>query len=138
MQSAAIAYDWVVENIGKYEVEKLKQTSGKIHDEIEALARQSPIGSHGVFFLPYLMGERSPIWDENTKGGFIGVTLFNQRSDLFRAAYEGVAYALRSVIDCLEENGLFIRDLTLIGGGAKSPFWNEVIGRCLQQTPKDP
>lgn len=119
--------DYVVENIGKHETEKVRQTSGNIHDEIEALARQSPIGSHGVFFLPYLMGERSPIWDQNTKGGFIGVTLFNQRSDLFRAAYEGVAYALRSVIDCLEENKLSVQDLTLIGGGAKSPFWNEVM-----------
>jgi len=127
VQSAAIAYDWVVENIGKHEVERLKQTSGNIHDEMEALARQSPIGSNGVFFLPYLMGERTPIWDQNTKGGFIGVTLFNQRSDLFRAAYEGVAYALRSVIDCLEENKLFVQDLTLIGGGAKSRFWNEVM-----------
>lgn len=73
------------------------------------------------------MGERTPHWDKNTRGAFIGFTLFHKREDLFRAVYEGIAYALRSVIDVFEENGLEVEKLTLIGGGAKSPLWNEIM-----------
>ena len=94
---------------------------------IESLARTSPEGSNGVFFLPYMMGERTPHWDENTKGGFIGLNLFHTKSDLFRSVYEGVAYALRNVLDVFEDNGLQIEALTLLGGGAKSELWNEIM-----------
>lgn len=127
VQSATISYDWVVNNIAKHEVELSAKTGENIYQMIEDLAKQSPIGSKGVFFLPYLMGERSPIWDENTKGTFIGFTLYNNRNDLLRATYEGIAFALRTVLDALEDNDINVQGLTLLGGGSKSIFWNEIM-----------
>jgi len=126
VQCATIAYDWAVENIGEYELKKAGQRD-KVFDVIEDLAREAPIGSNGVFFVPYMMGERTPHWDENTKGGFIGLTLYHKKSDLFRSVYEGVAFALKNVLDVFEENGLKVKTLTLLGGGAKSRLWNEIM-----------
>ena len=127
VQCATISYDWIIENLGKYEMKLAKYKNQDIFDMIQRLAEGSPIGSRGVFFLPYLMGERTPYWDENTRGGFIGFTLSHNRKDLFRAVYEGIAYALRSVLDIFEENNLSIEGLNLIGGGAKSSLWNEIM-----------
>lgn len=127
IQCATISYDWVLNNIAKFEVEQCKKDGRNIFDYIDSIAGNVPIGSNGVFFLPYLMGERSPLWDENTKGGFVGFTLYNSREDLFRATYEGIAYALKSVQDVYVENGLKPDKLTLIGGGAKSSLWNEIM-----------
>ncbi|NLJ40399.1 MAG: Hsp70 family protein [Clostridiales bacterium] len=127
VQCATISYDWVIQNLGLYEKETVKDSPEKVFDMIQNLAKDSPVGSRGVFFLPYLMGERTPYWDENTRGGFIGFTLFHDRKDLFRSVYEGISYALRSVLDVLEENNLKIEKLNLIGGGAKSTLWNEIM-----------
>src|SRR5690606_20384438 len=121
------AYDWVVENLGMHEMELARRDDQNIFQLIQGLAEDSPIGSRGVFFLPFLMGERTPYWDENTKGGFIGFTLFHDRKDLFRSVYEGISYALRSVLDVFEENQLYVEELNLIGGGAKSSLWNEIM-----------
>ncbi len=133
IQCATISYDWVLNNIGKYEMEEAKANGTNVFDNIDSIAAQVPAGSNGVFFLPYLMGERSPIWDENTKGGFVGFTLFNKREDLFRATYEGIAYALRSVLEVYEENGLTPDQLTLIGGGAKSGLWNSIMSNIYDK-----
>ncbi|MDN5277074.1 MAG: xylulokinase [Clostridiales bacterium] len=126
VQCATIAYDWAIENIGGYELEKV-EARDKVFDIIEDLARQAPVGSNGVFFVPYMMGERTPHWDENTRGGFVGLTLYHGKSHLFRSVYEGVAFALKNVLDVFEENGLKVEALTLLGGGAKSRLWNEIM-----------
>ena len=127
IQCAAISYDWVLNNIATSELEECKKNGTNVFDYIDSLAEKVPAGSNGVFFIPYLMGERSPIWDENTKGGFIGITLFNKREELFRATYEGIAYALKSILKVYEENGLSPERINLIGGGAISPLWNEIM-----------
>lgn len=127
VQCAAISYDWVVNNIASGEIQYAKENGLNAYDYIDSIAEKSPLGSNGVFFLPYLMGERTPLWDKNTKGGFIGFTLFNEKGDLIRAVYEGIAYALRSVIDVFEDNSVKLDRLALVGGGAKSPFWNSIM-----------
>ncbi len=127
IQCAAISYDWVLNNIAKSEVEECRKKGTNVFDYMDSLAEKVPAGSNGVFFIPYLMGERSPIWDENTKGGFIGITLFNKREELFRATYEGIAFALKSVLKVYEENGLSPEKINLIGGGAISPLWNKIM-----------
>ena len=127
VQSAGAACDWAIESIGKFEVEKSKETEQNLFAMIEKTAAESPIGSNGVFFLPYLMGERTPMFDSNARGGFIGISLYHTRSDLLRAVYEGVAFALRNVLDVYDENNLMTDQLILIGGGAKSSFWNEIL-----------
>ena len=104
-----------------------EETSSAFYDRMEALARSSPIGANGLFFLPYLMGERTPHWDPNARGAFVGFTLYHTRGDMVRSVYEGVAYALRSVLDVFRDNQVGIRDMILIGGGAKSKLWNEML-----------
>jgi len=73
------------------------------------------------------MGERTPYWDPNTRGAFVGFTLYHTRSDMVRSVYEGISYALRSVLDVFQDNQVGIRDMILIGGGAKSRLWNEML-----------
>jgi xylulokinase len=130
VQSAAAAYNWAVDIMGRAAEEEgwAEKVSGKgFYDKMEAMARSSSIGANGIFFLPYLMGERTPLWDPNTRGAFIGFTLFHNRNDMIRAVYEGIAYALRTVLDVYRENRLSFKDMILIGGGAKSRLWTEML-----------
>ncbi len=130
VQTAAAAYNWAVDILGRAseeESENGKSSSRNIFDKMESMARSSSIGANGMFFLPYLMGERTPLWDPNTRGAFIGFTLFHDRSDMIRSVYEGIAYALRTVLDVYTENQLNFNDMILIGGGAKSRLWTEML-----------
>jgi xylulokinase len=129
-QSAAASYNWAVDILrGGPEGSSADGNSGEknIYDEIESLARSSSIGANGLFFLPYLMGERTPHWDPHTRGAFVGFTLYHNRADMIRAVYEGIVYALRTVLDVFIENKVSFKDMILIGGGAKSRLWNEMI-----------
>ena len=85
-------------------------------------------GRTGVYFLPYLMGERCPHNDVNARGAFIGLTPSTTREDMCLALCEGVAYALR---DCVEAAGVKITEATLSGGAAKSPLWQTVVANVL-------
>jgi xylulokinase len=129
IQSAAASYNWAVDMLGH--MDDIAGSTVSIFDRMESLARSSPIGANGLFFLPYLMGERTPHWDPNTRGAFVGFTLYHNRSDMMRSVYEGVAFALRSVLDVFSENQVDIRDMILIGGGAKSKLWNEMLSNVF-------
>ena len=137
IQSAAASYNWAVEMFG--ETAGVKGSEGNqndVYDKVEVLARSSPIGSNGVIFLPYLMGERTPHWDVNARGAFVGFSLYHNRGDMLRSVYEGVGYALRNVLDVFIENQINIQALTLIGGGAKSKLWNEILCNVLNKSVK--
>ena len=95
--------------------------------ETEALAREIAPGAEGVYFLPTLMGERTPYWDPNTRGCLMGFTLYHSRSHVARAVYEGIAYALNSCANVMRECGLPVKDLMLTGGGAKSALWPDIL-----------
>jgi xylulokinase len=127
VQSAGAAIDWAIENIAREDIEAYKESGKDLFLTVEKAASTSPIGANGVFFLPYLMGERSPIFDNNARGVFMGLSLYNKRNDLLRSVYEGVAYALRSVLDVYEDCQLSVEKLILIGGGVNSSFWNEIL-----------
>ena len=120
VQCGAAAFNWAVENL---------LCPGETHCDyaaLEALAEQAPPGAGGVFFLPTLMGERTPWWTAKATGMLLGFTLYHTRAHLTRAVYEGVMQALRFCGEILGENGLPVRELTLIGGGAKSRLWRQM------------
>ena len=99
-------------------------------------AEQAPIspdrlGNNHVYFLPYLMGERSPINDTNARGTFIGMTMDTDRADLTQAMLEGVAFAIRDSLEVARSLGLDIRRSKLCGGGAKSPLWRTILADVL-------
>ena len=95
-------------------------------------AEQAPItgdklGRNHVFFLPYLMGERSPINDTNARGTFIGLTMDSTRADMTQAVLEGVAFAIRDSLEVARTLGLDIKKSRICGGGAKSPLWRNIM-----------
>ena len=89
------------------------------------------LGNNHVYFLPYLMGERSPINDTNARGTFIGMTMDTTRADLVQAVLEGVAYAIRDSVEVARSLGIEIKSSKICGGGAKSPLWKKIIANIL-------
>ena len=89
------------------------------------------LGRNRVFFLPYLMGERSPINDTDARGTLIGLSMDTGRGDIVQAVLEGVAFAIRDSFEVAKSLGLDIRRSKLCGGGAKSPLWRKMIANIL-------
>ena len=108
----------------------------EIYQTADYGAEQKPItedklGRNHVYFLPYLMGERSPINDTNARGTFVGMTMDTTRADLTQAVLEGVAFAVRDMFEVARSLGIDIRRSNICGGGAKSPLWKTMIANIL-------
>ncbi|OBA00433.1 FGGY-family carbohydrate kinase [Halomonas sp. G11] len=102
--------------------------SGNAFERLEPLARELPPGANGLLFLPYLMGERSPVWDAHASAGFIGLSLYHQRHHLYRAVLEGVTFALRHNIEAGSQQGVTLDDqLVVVGGATQSDLWMQII-----------
>lgn len=97
------------------------------YDDLTAEATLAPAGAHGLFWLPYLMGERTPHLDANARGAWIGLTAKHQRRDLVRAILEGVCYSQKDGLEIIRELGAPPSVVRLSGGGAKSPFWHQLF-----------
>ena len=89
------------------------------------------LGENHVYFLPYLMGERSPHNDPKARGTFIGMTMDSNRSDMTQAVLEGVAFALRDSLEVARSLGICPERTKICGGGAKSPLWKKIIANVL-------
>jgi xylulokinase len=105
--------------------------------EIAALASAARPGADGLVFLPYLEGERAPIWDPAARGVFFGLSTAHGRPEMARAVLEGVAFAVRHVLETFEDaTGRPLRALRVCGGGAREPLWNQIkadlTGRPVQ------
>ncbi len=121
MLSAASCNKWFCENIlntSNYAAEQAGITTDKL-------------GTNRVFFLPYLMGERSPINDTDARGAFVGLSMDSSWADMVQAVLEGVAFALRDSFEVAKSIGLSIDRSFLCGGGAKSPLWRKIFANVL-------
>ncbi len=118
MLSAASCERWLVKNI---------LGGGSYDDEENAI---KTLGENRVFFLPYLMGERSPHNDPDVRAMYIGMSMDTTRADIVAATLEGVSFALRDSIEIAREGGGIVRS-TICGGGAKSPLWCEITANIL-------
>ncbi|QEN09733.1 xylulokinase [Oceanispirochaeta crateris] len=128
VQSAGIAIDWLLEEMiqpGNTKVNK--------YSYCESLAQTSKAGSNGLFFIPYLMGERTPHWNSSLKGAFLGLSLNHKKKDICRSVFEGITLALKDVLDVFNENDKEIEKLSLTGGGAISLFWNQIMSDVYQK-----
>ncbi|HZO89541.1 MAG TPA: FGGY family carbohydrate kinase [Chthonomonadaceae bacterium] len=123
VQTASVALDWFRNAIGVGE----RAAGEEEHAALERLAASAPAGSNGLFFLPYLQGERSPIWDANARGVYFGLTQAHGRTELARAIMEGVAYALASNLAVLEELGLAPESIRVLGGGMRYALWRKIF-----------
>lgn len=95
-------------------------------DALTAAAEAEPPGAHGLVFLPYMMGERSPIWDSDARGVFLGLTLASGRGALVRAVLEGAAFAVRHNVEVARAAGIEVGELRSVGGGARSRLWSQI------------
>ena len=85
-----------------------------------------PAGCEGLFFHPYLMGERSPYWDTKLRASFIGATAHHGRGHFNRAVLEGVAFSIKDNFSLIE-NTVPIHEVRIVGGGGKSPLWRQML-----------
>lgn len=97
----------------------------------QAAIDKGKLGNNTVYFLPYLMGERSPINDSAARGAFIGMDMATTRAVMTQAVLEGVAFAIRDSFEVAKALGLSIPQSTLCGGGSKSPLWREILANVL-------
>ena len=102
-----------------------------VYSLIDREASGSPVGANGVFFHPYLQGERCPYWDADLRASFTGASISSTRGDFARALMEGVAFSLRDCYRTLEEMKLPARRIFLIGGGARSKLWSEIVANVF-------
>ena len=121
MLSAASCNNWLMKNVF--------ETDDFVREQ--SLIKEEDLGHNHLFFLPYLMGERSPINDTNARGTFIGATMDTKRSDFTLAVLEGVAFAVKDMFVVAESLGINIEKSKLCGGGAKSPLWRKLIASIL-------
>ncbi len=119
--SAASCNKWFLE-----EVLETKDYSGR-----EAKIDESLLGRNNVYFLPYLMGERSPINDTDASGMFLGLRPNTTAAEMQLAVLEGVAFAIRDNLRVIEQLGISVSRSTLCGGGAKSPLWRTIFSNVL-------
>ena len=128
--SAAGSLDWYVKTMG------VELAAKKGSDPFEVLlgeaAEVSP-GSDGLFFLPYLSGERTPHADPNARGSFIGLTTRHTRGHLTRAILEGVAYSMRDSLAIFQELDVPVKQIRVTGGGAKSELWRQILAGVMGQ-----
>ena len=100
---------------------------GADYDALTAEAASAPAGSNGLYWLPYLMGERTPHLDASVRGGWIGLTASHTRADLIRALLEGVSYSQKDCLAIIEEMGAPVTSVRVSGGGARSAFWRQML-----------
>ena len=121
MLSAASCNKWLCDDI--------LQTKDYAAEQV-SITREK-LGTNNVFFLPYLMGERSPINDTDARGTFIGMTMATTRADLVQAVLEGVSFAIRDSFEVAKSLGISIPSSMLCGGGSKSPLWRTMLANVL-------
>jgi xylulokinase len=116
-QAAGLSLQWFRNNLAP----------GTDYDALAREAATAPAGAQGLFWLPYLMGERTPHLDPAARGGWIGLTAKHTRPDLIRSLMEGVAYSQKDCFDIIQQIGVPVESVRLSGGGARSAFWQQLL-----------
>jgi xylulokinase len=124
--SAGGCMDWFRQALCPAEAAAEKQGGGDTFARLDRAAKKVPPGSQGLFFLPYLSGERTPHADPQARGALVGLTLAHGRGHVVRAVLEGVAYALRDSLAIIRDLGVPVRQVRATGGGGKSALWRQI------------
>jgi len=116
-QGAGLSLQWFRDHIA----------SGSTYDALTSEAATAAVCSHGLFWLPYMMGERTPHLDPTARGGWVGLTAKHTRADLIRALLEGVSYSLKDCLEIIEHMQVPVDRVRVSGGGARSAFWRQLL-----------
>lgn len=131
MHNAGSSLEWASEILCTLEKKIAEWLELNLYDLVEQRAERVRPGSEGLLFLPYLMGERSPLWNPNARGVFLGLTRKHGPAHLLRSVYEGVALNLRTIFLALQEVGANFSAMRVIGGGAMSRLWPRILADVL-------
>ncbi|MBI9105922.1 MAG: carbohydrate kinase [Spirochaetales bacterium] len=125
--------EWVLKTFGSDIRSKADSLNENVYKYVEELIKKVPIGANGVIYHPYILagGERAPFIDSNAKASFTGITMSTTLSDILRACYEGVAYAM---LDCYSQFAEEVTQITVCGGGAMSSFWCQMFADAVGKT----
>jgi xylulokinase len=131
--SAGGSLQWFRNRLCEMEVALAKKRKVDPYEILSDKAAEVPPGSEGLFFLPYLSGERTPHADPDARGCFVGLTLSHDRRHLVRAVMEGVTYSLRDSLEIIRELGVPVNQIRASGGGSRSPFWRQMQADVFNQ-----
>jgi xylulokinase len=124
-QAAGLSLRWFRDNFGT----DLRAGANDARDPYERLSDEAasvPAGADGLFWAPYLMGERTPHLDPNARGALVGISAFHTRAHVVRAILEGVAFSLKDTFSIFDEISVPVKNIRLGGGGARSPLWRQI------------
>jgi xylulokinase len=124
--AAGGSFQWYRNVLGESEMRAAKRKKVDPYELLTAMAEKAPVGSEGVFWLPYLTGERTPHADPNARACWIGINSRTTKAELIRSLMEGVTFGMNDVVSVLEGCGAKVRQVRLSGGGARSEFWRQM------------
>ncbi len=124
--AAGGSFQWFRNELGKAEVAAAKQRGEDPYYLLTAEAALAGPGAEGLFFLPYLTGERTPHFDPDAKGAWVGLTVRHGRPHLIRSVLEGATFAMRDSLELIREMGVAIEQVRVSGGGARNPLWRQI------------
>ena len=126
MLSAGGSFQWFRNQLGQNEIAQAKKKKIDPYQLLIAEAQRAPLGCEGLFFLPYLTGERCPHPDPSARGGWIGITSRTTRDMLIRSLLEGVTFGMRDALEIMRNMGIATTEVRASGGGARSDFWRHM------------
>ena len=132
------AIKWFKQELGAFEEAFALAREVSAFKIMDDEAKEIPAGSEGLIFLPYMSGERSPLWDKNAKGVFFGLGYNKTRAHMIRSVMEGCAFALEHNLKTAEETGVKIDELVAMGGAANSRLWTQMKADITGKTIKVP
>lgn len=133
MQSAGLSYQWARDNLAIEEKEIARKFGLSPYEIMDLEAEKVPPGSENLLFLPYLLGERSPHWNPDARGVFIGLTPRHTRAHLMRAILEGVGFNLKIILEAFLSQNIDIKEIRFIGGGGKSKLWASILANIFER-----
>ena len=130
MQAAGSSYAYIIDALCKEERKIAEEKGGSVYDTVSQMVMDSPAGAKGLVFLPYLLGERSPRWNSDTSGSFLGIRTEHEKKDYIRAVLEGIAMNMDIILQAQRENGP-VEELVLTGGGARGDVAAQILADVL-------
>jgi xylulokinase len=136
MQAAGYSYNWYKNTLCLDETARAEERGENPYRLIDGGALKSPPGAGGLLYLPYLLGERSPRWNHDARGAFVGLSVTTGKGDISRSVLEGVGFNLKIILDILEKGAAAgnIGEIVMIGGGAKGDVWLQILADIWQKT----
>jgi len=120
--------NWFIDEFGQLEKSFGDQAGYSPYDLLELKAKKISLGSEGLIALPYFMGERSPIWDPDSRGVILGLSLYHKKEHIYRALMESAAYSLRHNMETAKSSGIKLNpDCWIVGGVANSTLWTSIF-----------